>query len=43
MVFETWKVLAPNFAGTEVTVIDLVGEGEVKPFYVWWESSSTGA
>ena len=43
VVFQTGKVMPPYLAGAAVTVVDLIGEGEVEAFYVGREDCGTRA
>lgn len=43
MVFESREILAPYFAGTEMAIVEFVGEGEVDAFDVWRKNSGAGA
>ena len=43
MIFEAGKENAPNFASTEVAIIDLMREAQVNAFYIVGEPCGAGA
>ena len=42
MVLEAWEVEAPEFAGTEMTIVDFEGEVEVYTFDIFGKDSGAG-